>query len=185
MTLQTTTAIRVRDAEEADRAAIREVTLAAFAQYAAPLGERWPDYRSSILRTLEHPAPALQVVAEVGGSVVGSGLLYPAGTVFTAPNGRGVSAPFPELRLLAVLPALRGRGVGTALMRERVARARAWRAEAVMFHTTAPMQAEPLYRRVGNFVRAPELDFQITPDVQLTTYFLRLEPDPPRPSLRP
>lgn len=174
MTVQTPPDVCVRDALEGDRAAVRAVTLAAFEGYAAPLGERWPGYRDNLLAAVSNPAPALQVVAEMAGEVVGTGLLYPAGTVFTAPNGGSHAAPFPELRLLAVLPAMRGRGVGTALMRARVARARAWGAEAVMFHTTALMRAEPLYRRVGPFVRAPEHDFQLAPDVRLEAYLLDL-----------
>lgn len=177
MTVQTPTDVCVRDARGGDRAAVRAVTLAAFEGYAAPLGERWPGYRENILAAVTNPAPALQVVAEVEGAVVGTGLLYPAGTVFTAPDGESYTAPFPELRLLAVLPAVRGRGVGTALMRERVERARAWGAEAVMFHTVALMRAEPLYVRVGPFARAPEHDFhfQLAPDVRLEAYLLRFE----------
>lgn len=175
MTEPTVTDVRVREVHPTDRDAIREVTLAAYAQYARPLGRHWAGYRENILSVLEHPAPALQLVAEVEDAVVGSGLLYPAGTVFTAPDGRSHTAPFPQLRLLAVLPAMRGRGIGAALMRERIARAKAWGAEAVMFHTTTLMRAEPLYKRVGNFVRAPEHDVQPAPDVRLEAYRLDLK----------
>jgi len=69
----------------------------------------------------------------------------------------------PEIRLLAVAPAARGRGVGTALMEECLRRARAAGACAIGLHTVDVMEvAVRMYERMG-FVPAPETDFSPVP----------------------
>ena len=77
---------------------------------------------------------------------------YGAGAVSSIPNAAGI-------RLLAVAPAHRGRGLGELLTRECLARARALGRTQVILHTTRAMRtAWSLYERLG-FTRAPELDF--------------------------
>ena len=72
----------------------------------------------------------------------------------------GTSADCPEVRLVAVAPAGRGRGVGRALMEACVERARSSGAPGLVLHTMAMMiAARSLYDSMG-FGRAPELDFQ-------------------------
>src|SRR5262249_27705187 len=83
----------VRNAGAADRATIQDVTLAAYEEYAARMPPPlWRAYRQNIVETLGQPAPALQLVAEDAGTVVGTVLLYPAGG----------ERRWPEVRLLAV-----------------------------------------------------------------------------------
>jgi GNAT superfamily N-acetyltransferase len=160
--------VRIRDARAADRAAIREVTLAAYAEYAARLPHLWDAYRGNIEATLADVAPAQQIVAERRGAVVAAVLLYPPGS-----HAPGAGA-WPEVRLLAVAPAARGQGIAHALMQECVARARAWGAAALSLHTMDVMVgARRLYRRMG-FVRAPELDFTPAPTVTVKGYRLAL-----------
>ncbi len=165
----------LRDARDEDREAIRQLTLDAYAEYATRMPERWENYRRGILATLADVRPAEQIVAEVGGTIVGTVLLYPAGTVLS-PHGRvSVTLPCPEVRLLAVSPAERGRGVGAALIGECIARARRAGAGAVTLHTTDVMVAAMrLYERLG-FARAPELDFRPVPDFVVKGYRLRLD----------
>jgi predicted N-acetyltransferase YhbS len=175
------TDIRIRDALPRDRTAIRELTLAAYQEYAKPLGEYWEGYKNAMLRTLETIGkdnlgkPAQQLVVEDNDEIVAAILLYPAGVTLVAHDGEQLTTKFPEMRLLSVLPELRGRGLGTLLMRECVERVKASGAKAVMFHTTALMRVERLYQRVGDFVRAPEFDFWMSPEVRLETYRLDLE----------
>jgi predicted N-acetyltransferase YhbS len=172
---QRTTGIFIRDARPGDHAAIRDLTLAAYQEYAKPLGAYWEGYKAGILQTLEHVKPAEQIVVDDNGEIVAAILLYPAGTMFTAPNGDQLAAEFPEMRLLAVSPEKRGRGLATLLMRECVERAKALGAKTVMFHTTALMRALPLYQRVGKFVRTAQFDFWLAPGVMLECYRLALE----------
>src|SRR5215471_7885275 len=113
----------VRDARPGDRDAIREVTLAAYQEYAARTGPYWEEYRQDILATLADVEPA-QIVGELDGAIVGGVLLYPAGLVFSSPDGLTVTLKWPEMRLLAVAPTARGHGVGEALVRACIQRAR-------------------------------------------------------------
>ena len=177
MTQPLTMKIHIREARPSDRTAIREITLAAYAQYEEPLGDVWTAYREDILRVLNNPAPALQLVAEQEGRVVGTGLVYPAGSTF-ALKPSSFTVPYPELRLLAVAPDSRGQGVALALMKEGVVRARASGAPGVMFHTTKLMRAEPLYARVGSFMRRREFDVQVAPEVIVEAYVMTFAEEP-------
>ncbi|HUG37032.1 MAG TPA: GNAT family N-acetyltransferase, partial [Candidatus Limnocylindrales bacterium] len=159
-------ALAIRDARRADRDRIEAVTLAAYEQYAAVLRPPyWDAYRENIVRTLAAAPLSVPIVAEEDGALVASVLLYPAGTVMTPPGGASTELGTPEVRLLAVAPSARGRGVGETLMRECIDRTRRAGAAALTLHTTDMMDAAiRLYTRVG-FQRAPELDFQPVPDL--------------------
>lgn len=79
-----------------------------------------------------------------------------------------------EFRMLAVAPAGRGRGVGTALSQWCVERARAQGCTAVALSSMAQMgSAHRIYERMG-FVRAPERDWSPVPHVALLAYVLDL-----------
>ena len=145
--------MRVRDAQPGDRGAIEAVTLAAYQQYAASMPALWEGYRQNIVSTLAAARPDAQIVAEAGGQIVGTVLLYPAGTVMARPGGGSITLAWPEVRLLAVAPAARGQGVGAALMRDCIRRARHSGAPTLTLHTTDFMDtAMRLYERMG-FVR--------------------------------
>jgi GNAT superfamily N-acetyltransferase len=165
---------RIRDANGSDRGAIEAVTLSAYQQYAAMMPALWEGYRENILATLAAARPETQIVAEENGRIVGSVLLYPAGTAMARPGGGSMTLALPEVRLLAVAPSVRGQGVGALLMDECVRRARESGAKALTLHTTDIMQAAMrLYQRMG-FQRAPELDFQPAPGVTIKGYRLDL-----------
>ena len=160
----------IRDARSSDRDAICEVTLAAYHEYARQMPARWESYRQNILTTLADIKPAEQLVAEQGGAIVGNVLLYPALSIGPTRDGVPVRRLWPEVRLLAVAPAARGRGIGTALMQECVRRARQSGAGVLTLHTTELMQAAMrVYERMG-FVRAPELDFHPAPGLTIKGY---------------
>jgi GNAT superfamily N-acetyltransferase len=167
---------RLRDAREGERGALLALTLAAYAEYAATMpADAWREYREGIARTLADARPARQIVAERDGAIVGTVLLYPAGTRLTRPDGGEIVFRWPELRLLAVGPEERGRGVGGALVGECIRRARAAFADAVTLHTTDFMPvAMRMYEGMG-FVRAAELDFRPSADVLVKGYRLALD----------
>ncbi len=166
--------LKIRDACKGDRDAARNITLSAFHQYAAVLPpSRWKGYRENILDTLSDVAPAQQIVAEKKGVILGSVLLYPPGTAFSTPEEGPLTCP--EVRLLAVAPEARGQGIGTALMKECIRRARQGGAACLTLHTTDMMQvAMRMYERMG-FVRAPEMDFHPDPNVTVKAYRLEFD----------
>jgi len=163
--------LKIRGARKADGDAARKITLSAFHQYAAVMPpSRWEGYRENILDTLTDVGPAQQIVAEKKGVILGSVLLYPPGTAFSTPEEGPLTCP--EVRLLAVAPEARGQGIGTALMKECIRRARQGGAACLNLHTTDMMQvAMRMYERMG-FVRAPELDFHPDPNVTVKAYRL-------------
>src|SRR5262245_47121245 len=129
-------ALRVRDARPEDGGAILAVTLAAYQQYAAALAPaHWDAYRRNIVDTLDRVAPAQQLVAEEDGRIVGAVLLFPAGTPASDLEDAPAPTSWPEVRLLAVAPDARGRGVGAVIMRACIGRAQAAGASAVTLHT--------------------------------------------------
>ena len=167
---------RVREARGEDRAAIEDVTLAAYAQFAeVMLPERWAFYRDSILATLDSIGPAIQFVASRGEGLVGSVLLYPSGATVAIPGTEPVVLASPEVRLLAVAPSARRHGVGEALLRACIERARHAHSGYLLLHTTDMMQAAiDLYTHMG-FERAPDLDSRPFPEIAIKGYRLDLE----------
>ena len=167
--------LRIRVAQPTDRGAIETVTLAAYQQYAAMMPAHWDAYRQNILSTLAAVEPVAQLVAEEKNGIVGAVILYAAGTVLAIPGGGSITLTLPEVRLLAVAPEARGRGVGEALMHECIRRARQSGVTALTLHTTDMMRpAMRLYERLG-FQRAPELDFHPVPDITIKGYRLELK----------
>lgn len=124
------------------------------------------------MAALDADGPAEHIVAERNGNVIGSVLLFPSGA--NAYDGAATGRECPEVRLLAVLPAARGQGVGTALMEECVRRARCAGAAAIGLHTMDMMRAAMrMYERMG-FVRVPNLDFSPAQGVLVKGYRLDL-----------
>ena len=124
-------------------------------------------------------AAAAVVLVAVGpeGELAG-GVTYVPGpgpyAEFDDPEGAG-------LRMLAVAPSHRGRGVGTALVRACIERARAEGRRRLWLHTTADMPvAQRIYARLG-FRRAPDADRHFA-HVDLMAYVLDLHSSLPPPS---
>ncbi len=163
------TELRLRDSRAGDQAAILDLTLAAYAEYAAILGENYHLYEDSIVATLADIGAASQIVAEQDGRLVGAALLYPPGTAFEP--AEGMAAPeWPEVRLVAVLPSARGHGIGKALVQECLRRARQDGCTGLALHTTDMMPvAMGMYERLG-FFRTPEFDFFPAPNFQVKAY---------------
>ena len=166
--------LTVRGAGPADRDAIQAVTLAAYQEYAATIAAHWEGYRQNIVATLAAAPPGAQIVALDDDRVVGAVLLHSAGASIEKPDGTTFTLTWPEVRLLAVAPSDRGRGVGAALMNECIHRARRAGATALTLHTTDLMQAAMrLYARLG-FERAHDLDLEPAPGIIAKGYRLDL-----------
>jgi GNAT superfamily N-acetyltransferase len=151
--------LTLRDARDAERDAVRALTLRAYAEYASIMtSASWAGLDAAVRAALASDEPVERIVAVWHGAIVGSVHLFPpAVAAYGALAGR---AAWPELRLLAVAPEARGLGVARALVQECVRRARRQGAPALGLHTSASMGvAMRLYERMG-FERAPEHDFQ-------------------------
>jgi ribosomal protein S18 acetylase RimI-like enzyme len=165
----------IRDARDEERAAIRDLTLRVYAEYAAVMTPAaWAGLEQAVRNALVSEEPREPIVAERDRALAGSVLLFPPAA--DAYGGLVVPrATWPEVRLLAVAPAARGRGVGRALMGECVRRAREAGATELGLHTSESMQAAiGMYEHMG-FVRAPEYDFQPEAAELVQAFRLRLD----------
>src|SRR3989442_11525018 len=122
----------------------------------------WEGYRQNIVTSLRDVGEAEQLVAEHGGAIVGTVLLYPPRRMKIS-QSESLDMPWPEVRLLAVAPSARGRGVGGALMRECMRRVRPPRGGGFGLPPTHMVQTPMrMFERKG-FVRAPPPPFPPAP----------------------
>jgi GNAT superfamily N-acetyltransferase len=132
-----------------------------------------PDYFAELEDVAGRAAVALVLVAVddndgrlLGGATYVSGVDNPLAEFHDA-SGAG-------LRMLAVAPDAQGRGVGEALVRACMDRARADGRTRLLLHTTSWMPAaHRLYARLG-FHRDPARDWSPIPEVPLIAYTLEL-----------
>jgi ribosomal protein S18 acetylase RimI-like enzyme len=133
--------------------------------------EHWKLYLENIMDVRSRLGVSKLIVAELNGKVVGAVTLY-------LDASRSAQEGWPQgwagIRLLAVYPAFRGRGIGRALMEECIHRCREQNIKTIGLHTAAVMNiARKMYERMG-FVRAPEYDFHPRPGIVATAYRLQL-----------
>jgi GNAT superfamily N-acetyltransferase len=165
--------LTLRDARDDEREAVRALTLRAYAEYASIMTPTsWAGLDAAVRAALASDEPVERIVAVHDGALVGSVHLFPP--AIAAYGALAGHAAWPELRLLAVAPEARGRGVARALVDECVRRARRSGAPALGLHTSESMGvAMRLYERMG-FERAPEHDFQPEGAELVQGYRLRL-----------
>lgn len=162
--------VEVRPAAPADHEAVATLTVAAYETLAGmPLGH----YRSTLLDVAGRAAEAdVLVAAGQSGRILGAVTFVPgphsAAAEFTDPRAAGI-------RFLAVHPEARGRGVGAALVAACIERARATGQSRLLLHSTRWMTAAMhLYERLG-FCRAPGLDWEPEPGVELLGFAYELD----------
>jgi ribosomal protein S18 acetylase RimI-like enzyme len=112
------------------------------------------------------------IVAELDGKLAGAVTLYldaSQSPLESWPHG------WAGIRLLAVQPAYRGRGIGLALMEDCVRRCRKQGIAFIGLHTTEMMDvARRMYERMG-FVRVPKFDVYPGPGLVVMAYRLDLK----------
>lgn len=112
----------------------------------------------------------LWLALDPDGTVLGSVTFAVGGSAYAEVSAEGEG----EFRMLAVTEQARGRGVGEALVRCCVDRARGLGLSALAISTQPSMTAaHRLYERMG-FTRTPERDWKPIPEVDLLTYRLSL-----------
>jgi ribosomal protein S18 acetylase RimI-like enzyme len=151
--------LTIREAQPNELQAVYELTRRAYAEYATTMDPTsWAALSGAIDAGLSSDQEMHRIVAVDGDTIVGSALLFPPSE--DAYKGFGVRVTAPEVRLVAVDPAARGRGIARALMDECLRRARASGATEIGLHTSRSMKgAIHMYEAMG-FERAPENDFQ-------------------------
>jgi ribosomal protein S18 acetylase RimI-like enzyme len=159
----------VREARESELAEVGALTVAV---YDGMVGSAYLEVLRDARSRWDSPATATLVALDDGTD----GLL--GAVVYAGPGSPwrdlGVDDE-PEIRMLGVLEQARGRGVGEALVRACIARARAAGAPRLALSTTPDMRdAHRLYERLG-FVRTPERDWAPQPHLTLLAYVYRLE----------
>lgn len=166
--LPETFVVRDAAAEEFDQAST--VMLDAYQEYKPdPLPPAWSGTWEAYWREIgavESRAHEAQlIVAAISDRIVGAVTFYPEGSrsnVVDWPPGWAV------IRLLAVSPDRRRRGIGRVLTQECLRRARRQGARAAGLHTDSRMPAaQRLYSQLG-FRRAQEFDYQPIPGVDIT-----------------
>nr|WP_221634620.1 GNAT family N-acetyltransferase [Nocardioides luti] len=160
----------MRRATTDDLEAAGEVTVAAYEPFT--LGPTDP-YVARLRDTATRDREAELWVAEEDGAVLGTVTVCPPGSPW-----RELAGPHEgEFRMLSVAPTAQGSGVGEALARLAVDRAREQGATAVVLSSLEDMAgAHRLYGRLG-FRRAPERDWAPVPGVSLIAFHLPLDPD--------
>jgi GNAT superfamily N-acetyltransferase len=163
----------IRDAHPGERAAIRDLTLRAYSEYARVMDPvTWAGLEGAIHAALDSDVPSERIVADDHGTLIGSVFLFPPAA--KAYGDMLAELSWPEVRLLSVPPEARGRGVARALMDECLRRARRAGAAAVGLHTSRSMSAAmAMYTRMG-FVRVPEFDHQLPGSELVEAYRLVL-----------
>lgn len=161
--------MEVRPVAPDEHDALAELTVAA---YAGIDGMIFADgYEEELRDVASRVRTDVVLVAVEDGRLVG-------GTTYV-PDRHSPSAEFDGddeagMRMLAVDPAARRRGIGSALTTACVERARADGRRRLVLHTAPWMpDAHRLYQRLG-FVRTPELDRLPHPDVPLLAYVMTL-----------
>lgn len=104
-------------------------------------------------------------------AILGTATLVPLGT----PSSQIAAEGEMEVRLVAVSPAARGRGVGELLMTACIADARARGARTLVLSTQPTMEAaQRLYERLG-FIRQPARDWIRSSGPTMLVYALPLD----------
>ena len=166
--------IVVRAARPGEHERIAQLTLQAYREYASVMEpSAWDALEQAVHTSLADDTGVTRIVAELDGTIVGSAALYAPDAAAYGSLASPLS--WPEVRLVAVAPTARGRGIARALVEECIRRARLAGATTLGLHTSRSMQAAiKLYERMG-FVRDPEHDFR-PPGAELVEgYLLRLD----------
>ena len=149
----------IRDATAGELAFIREQRVHSYEEHAQKIPEEhWQALKQAISSDADTKEDVERIVAVIDGRIVGSVALFPA--KIDAYEGLVKELDYPEIRMLAVTPLARGKGVAEALVSECIQRAKVQGFQSVGLHTADFMKsAMGLYERLG-FERLPQFDFE-------------------------
>jgi ribosomal protein S18 acetylase RimI-like enzyme len=149
----------VRDARSGELDEVAGLLAEVYSVFRGRLPARaWESYIGEIADIRSRLGESELIVAERAGLLVGTIGLYPDASRSAL---EGWPQGWASIRTLGVRADARRQGIGTALARECLRRARKHQASAIGLHTASHMAAATrLYERLG-FHRAPELDIEI------------------------
>jgi ribosomal protein S18 acetylase RimI-like enzyme len=156
--------LEIRLAASAEFPAVAELCVAAYAPFVG--GDH---HYIAVLRDVARRASEAELLVAADpddGRVLGTVTFVPDG----GPLGEIAGPRETEFRMLAVDPAARGRGVGTALLQHVLDDSRRRRCEGVVCSSLPEMRAaHRIYRRLG-FRRVPARDWSPVPGVELLAF---------------
>lgn len=164
--------VQVRPARDDELDAAGELTASAYAEDGSVTDDYLPVLRDARRRAT---VADLLVAVDAEGRLLGCVTLVPPGAPAewreTSPDGAAT------IRMLAVPSAYRRRGVGGALTRACIERARSRGWDLLCLLTgTRMLAAQSLYDAIG-FVRDERLDVEVRPGLLLIGYSLALRPN--------
>ncbi|MBE1575512.1 GNAT family N-acetyltransferase [Amycolatopsis roodepoortensis] len=161
--------LEIRPARPEELTAVGELTLAAYSAERSLVDG--VGYAAELVDAAKRAELAELLVAVDGdGTLVGTVTIALPGTEFAELSREGEL----EFRMLGVLPSATGRGIGEALTRAVIARARELGVTRVVLCSLVTMErAHRLYERLG-FVRLPERDWEPHAGITLIAYGLEL-----------
>jgi ribosomal protein S18 acetylase RimI-like enzyme len=155
--------MKIREATKDEFGFIREQRVNAYREHAQiiPSGH-WKALERAISSEADTQPDVELIIAELNGNIMGSIALFPPHADLY--EGYVEELDYPEIRMLAVSPEYRGKGVASALISECIQRSKAKGFRSIGLHTGEFMQnAMKLYEKIG-FERLPEYDFQPADD---------------------
>lgn len=149
----------LREANQQEWTAIADLTKAAYQEYAAEADPAfWSAYEVGTREALLADADIVRILAIENDQIAGTVVYVPP---YENKIGEHViKNPYPEMRLLSVLPRFRNRGFGDQLITACESRARNEGYNAITLHTTRLMSvAKEMYKRRG-YSRFQAIDFE-------------------------
>lgn len=159
--------LEIRHAREDELDIVASLSVDAYAEFAAGMSpDAWSQFAQQIANSRAQLVDGEILVAVRGGCIVG------AVTLFT--HWRGAQSDSYGVRMLSVPPAERGTGVGKALMRHCIERARHDGRSRVVLTVIPEMEhARDFHEKLG-FTRETSLDHVPAPGIRAMGYALRL-----------
>ena len=161
----------VRPVEPAEYDHLGAITRLAYTRLPGHVPE--PDYEDELADVGRRATvPGATVLAAVESGEVVGGVTYVADR--SSPMAEWDMARTAGIRMLAVAPHMEGKGIGTTLTRACIEQAKADGNDTLFLHSTTWMhRAHRMYEGLG-FVRAPEHDWAVTPDITLLAFVMDL-----------
>jgi ribosomal protein S18 acetylase RimI-like enzyme len=160
----------IRTAQQHELPEVGRITQAAYREFYRPDDPMWRAYFERIGDAAARARRADVLVAALDGTIVGTATLELERTI----EGHQLDRGQANLRLLAVAPGTRSRGIGRALVSACLDRARAAGKTLMTLHTQEDMVAAlRMYRSFG-FTRDPDRDRRLNDTLELIAYRLPL-----------